>query len=832
MSKKAPEYLKKAVWLDQMDKNNTVLIDVGEKGFRVIPQTRRMVSRLVLLERKLGESMDYMLSNLDYEQLVKDDFDFNKNPVINLLNSEGIQVALTTAANNRLENYKKEIHRFTAPFKFYVPDEFDDLGNKKNSEIQGPFVEDLFKDEIHANMESLRNMGLLDKTKDFHLHRFQAWDVARLAVKRYGYIGHEQGLGKTPMAVALGKLHNYKWNLVIAPPAAIGSFTSGWRHEIHRMGIPKDHIHLLDKPEDLPSHPDCQVEYKDDGIGHWFLVDYNTLAKDKWEYNAFDCPKCHNPVPAKNKGNCKDPSHKQKWLYTTNRWGQKERNPNPHYIEAMRRLTHCPVCAKKARLQDPNGEVPSSTVKKLKEAWTGNLCDPKKGGCGWRLKFRVLPAGREKKGFTDKLPIWKRIPRGFFGCVFIDESHLIKNIKSKRSLAVQMIRGPRRLYIMTGTMMTNYVEDTFWQLQRLCPAGLFPIPKMYKKEKLELVDYFAYQTGTGRGWQASKTGYNYFLDKFQGAKLDDGGKISSIRNVDDFWRMMSCFMVRRKSDDPDVTVDINLPPLNLHTEMIEMDPLHRTIYRSMTGEFQREIIASVKKANNGQLPDDFDYSSLGLVNESEVKQRMMVLRQIAACPDQDATYNKDMTTKDIRMLELIEQGMKKDEKTVIFCSFNDHIIRLEDLLKDKGIPVMTITGKTSKANKWALIDEWRTSDKHWVLLTSMKVLSEAVNLTPLVEDFKINRIIFGSPDWVPATMAQAIKRIHRIGQPDPVQAYYLWHKGTIEEKIDELLLTKKQVISMAMDRTKYEREDEVTQLSAIQLLKSIMTEIDEDDDEQ
>lgn len=60
-------------------------------------------------------------------------------------------------------------------------------------------------------------------------------------------------------------------------------------------------------------------------------------------------------------------------------------------------------------------------------------------------------------------------------------------------------------------------------------------------------------------------------------------------------------------------------------------------------------------------------------------------------------------------------------------------------------------------------------------------------------------VAFAELDYVPANMIQAEDRAHRMGQKNPVTCYYLIGKGTIEEKIAEILQKKQQISDEALD---------------------------------
>jgi SNF2 family DNA or RNA helicase len=78
-----------------------------------------------------------------------------------------------------------------------------------------------------------------------------------------------------------------------------------------------------------------------------------------------------------------------------------------------------------------------------------------------------------------------------------------------------------------------------------------------------------------------------------------------------------------------------------------------------------------------------------------------------------------------------------------------------------------------------------------VFLLSLKAAGFGLNLTAA------SYAILYDPWWNPAAEAQAIDRIHRIGQTKPVIAYRLLAQGTVEEKI-RLLQREKSALANAV----------------------------------
>ena len=446
-AKRPIRFPKEAVPITAVDWEKAIVLDKGKRGLRATPLSMNAMQKLMLIS-KTGDGGDrgygrknnnYVDGLLTYESLMNFGGLKEGSPIIGFFNRNGLDVVLTRAAHSYLDRKLKQFKRLMTPYSFHVPEQFT-INSDGQEEVvdtggvEGPFVEDVYASEVNYYKQQVRKFGFDNPDNEFKLFPFQVDDVARLACKRSAFIGLEQGLGKTPIAISLCHMHGHKRVLVVCPGPAIGSYKSGWRHEIHRLGVPKSNIHVMRDPSELPFDFKNTEKYPDNGRPHFFITDYGTMSRDIIQWNSYDCPTCNNTVKSEDRGKCDGVSHS---------YGQSKN------------LKECPQCYQGSNPEDAS------------KAWTGACCDPGKGGCGWRVHERVVAKGRQKKGITNALPMYKRIKRNMFQIGLFDESQMVKNASTKRGRAVQHIPGLKRTYIITGTMMTNYVQDTFWQLNML-----------------------------------------------------------------------------------------------------------------------------------------------------------------------------------------------------------------------------------------------------------------------------------------------------------------------------------------------------------------------------
>ena len=111
---------------------------------------------------------------------------------------------------------------------------------------------------------------------------------------------------------------------------------------------------------------------------------------------------------------------------------------------------------------------------------------------------------------------------------------------------------------------------------------------------------------------------------------------------------------------------------------------------------------------------------------------------------------------------------------------------LQTQFEEAGITYYIITGSTSKERRLQLVKDFNQGDTP-LFLISLKAGGVGLNLTGA------DVVIHYDPWWNQAVQNQATDRAHRIGQTKKVTVYKLIAKNTIEEKIEKLQQTKKDL---------------------------------------
>lgn len=116
-------------------------------------------------------------------------------------------------------------------------------------------------------------------------------------------------------------------------------------------------------------------------------------------------------------------------------------------------------------------------------------------------------------------------------------------------------------------------------------------------------------------------------------------------------------------------------------------------------------------------------------------------------------------------------------KTVVFSQFTSFLDLIEPALTRDHIPFLRFDGSISQKQRAHILTEFTSSPKPYVLLLSLRAGGVGLNLTCA------NKVFMMDPWWSFAVEAQAIDRVHRMGQEREVKVVRFVVEGSIEEKM-------------------------------------------------
>jgi SNF2 family DNA or RNA helicase len=222
----------------------------------------------------------------------------------------------------------------------------------------------------------------------------------------------------------------------------------------------------------------------------------------------------------------------------------------------------------------------------------------------------------------------------------------------------------------------------------------------------------------------------------------------------------------------------------------------KEVARELPEKFEQTIVCSMGKQQEqlyAELRDHYRNSLLGLVKKQglakskiHVLEALLRLRQAACHPALlDEKHIDDPSAKldvlGLHLSDLLEEG----HKALVFSQFTSYLAIVRRYLEQRSIPYEYLDGQTR--NRKERIEHFQSDPACGVFLISLKAGGLGLNLTAADYVFLLD------PWWNPAVEMQAIDRAHRIGQTRQVFAYRLICRNTVEEKIAELQVKKKEL---------------------------------------
>jgi SNF2 family DNA or RNA helicase len=251
------------------------------------------------------------------------------------------------------------------------------------------------------------------------------------------------------------------------------------------------------------------------------------------------------------------------------------------------------------------------------------------------------------------------------------------------------------------------------------------------------------------------------------------GNIKSYRNVDEITSIISPKYIRRRKED----VFKQLP------ERME------TVYWCNLEKEQQKCYDEILE----NVCDKFE-SNKDKIKEAELLAQLIYVQQ--ACLSTEIVGYKNIESAKLKMLFEILYQFDTKSKIVIFCRFIKMVeIIKREMLKNGYSGIKTITGEmTDKKLRHSIVTDFNKSDSK----TRFLIVSDAMKVG--VDLVGANTLINFDLLWNPASIEQRNGRIDRIGQvSDKINIIYFITKGTIEERMWQVLYEKSTLFSNVMD---------------------------------
>jgi SNF2 family DNA or RNA helicase len=138
--------------------------------------------------------------------------------------------------------------------------------------------------------------------------------------------------------------------------------------------------------------------------------------------------------------------------------------------------------------------------------------------------------------------------------------------------------------------------------------------------------------------------------------------------------------------------------------------------------------------------------------------------------------------------EIVEGG----EKGLIFSQFTEMLSMLRTVLDDRGLRYFYLDGSTPINQRSELKKRFQGGEASFFLI-SLRAGGLGMTLT------EASCVVHYDRWWNPAVEDQATDRVHRIGQQKTVKVFRIHTLGTIEERIGELLVKKKDLFDSVIE---------------------------------
>ncbi len=323
-----------------------------------------------------------------------------------------------------------------------------------------------------------------------------------------------------------------------------------------------------------------------------------------------------------------------------------------------------------------------------------------------------------------------------WGMVVADEAQHVKNPYSATAKALRTIPTPARV-ALTGTPVENNLSELWALLDWTTPGLLGPL-KSFRARHARAVE-------NGEDEEA----------------------------VDRLARLVRPFLLRRKKSDPGIVPE--LPPKTETDHPVPLSREQAALYEAVV----RESLYAIETAE-------------GMARRGLVLKLLTSLKQIC---DHPALYLKeDQTAVGERLAarsgklalldELLDTLLAEDGSALVFTQYVGMARLITSHLARRAVPVDLLHGGTPVPERERMVDRFQSGATP-VLVLSLKAAGTGLNLT------RAGHVVHFDRWWNPAVEEQATDRAYRIGQTQPVQVHRLITEGTVEDRIAEMLESKR-----------------------------------------
>lgn len=326
--------------------------------------------------------------------------------------------------------------------------------------------------------------------------------------------------------------------------------------------------------------------------------------------------------------------------------------------------------------------------------------------------------------------------------VVIDEAQNIKNPNTEQAKAIKKVNAIVKI-AMSGTPVENRLSE-YWSIFDFSNKGYLKTLARFKED-------FAYPIE---------------VEKDQSV-------------ADKFKKVTAPFILRRLKSDKSIIND--LPDKVEMNEYCDLTKEQAALYQNVVAK----IMPMVEKSDTEPV-----------MRQGLILKLLTSLKQVCNHPTQFLKKGKadvNLSGKSAYLLGLLENILENDEKVLIFTQYTEMGELLCQMIESEiGIQTPFLHGGLSRNKRDELVENFQTKPNNRILILSLKAGGTGLNLTAA------NHVIHYDLWWNPAVEAQATDRAYRIGQKKNVNVHRFITQGTMEEKIDKLIQSKKELAELSV----------------------------------
>jgi len=346
--------------------------------------------------------------------------------------------------------------------------------------------------------------------------------------------------------------------------------------------------------------------------------------------------------------------------------------------------------------------------------------------------------------------------------VVLDEAQAIKNPDARQTRIAKLLKAGVRL-ALTGTPVENRLGD-LWSIFDFVNPGLLGSAKEFTSFAKRLAER-------------------------------SHGSYGPLREL------VRPYILRRLKTDKTVIAD--LPDKTEIKAFCQLSRKQAALYEQAVRELAE------------QLAD-----STGIQRKGLVLAFLLRFKQICNHPSQwlgDGAWGENDSGKWARLREIAEVIRAKQEKMLVFTQFREVTAPLRVFLASVvGGPGLVLHGETEVKKRKELVRRFQEDEAERFFVLSLKAGGAGLNLTAA------SHVVHFDRWWNPAVENQATDRAFRIGQTKNVLVHKFVCRGTVEEKIDQLMESKSR---LSKDLLESGAELLLTELKDEELLRLVALDI-------